>query len=67
MDRYLCVDCLKTFRYFNINDDSDSDLVNLLTARCPYCTSYQIDLTKHGKLLIERQRKIEKINQIVES
>jgi len=45
---------------------SESDVVNLLIAYCPSCKSFDIGLTEHGKLLVERQKKIEHLNQINE-
>ena len=64
MDRYYCKDCGKTFRYYGVNVSSDSSLVNILTSYCPKCGSFNLDLTEHGKLLMERKRKLERLDQL---
>jgi len=72
MDKYVCKDCNETFRSYGIhiptsygdNTITESTLVKVLKAYCPSCGSFNIDLTEHGKLLIERQKKIERLNEI---
>jgi hypothetical protein len=67
MDKYICDNCCSTFNKLTSKNSSAGDgsyLVNILTERCLYCGSYDISLTEHGKLLIERQKKIQKLDQI---
>lgn len=64
MDRYICLDCNKTFRAYGIHVDTESVLVRKLREYCPHCGSFNLDLTEHGKLLIERQKKIQRLNEI---
>jgi ribosomal protein S27AE len=68
MDKYICGNCGSTFNKLTTKNRSaggdGSYLVNILTERCSYCGSYNISLTEHGKLLIERQKKIQKLDNI---
>jgi len=66
MDRYVCNDCGATFRSYD-NTITKSTLVKILKAYCPSCGSFNIGLTEHGNLLVERQKKIERLNQIGKS
>ncbi len=62
MDRYKCNRCKKTFRYYETSN-SESVLVRKVSARCPMCNSYHIGLTEHGKLLVERQKKLSQLDK----
>lgn len=63
MDRYICKSCNKTFHHYPVNN-SESKLVKVLKTHCLKCGSFDIDLTEHGKLLVERARKIQRLNEI---
>jgi len=63
MDKYICNKCGATFRHYKCAD-SESAIVRKLTAHCVVCGSFDIGLTEHGKLLVERQKKIEHLNEL---
>ena len=65
MDRYICNKCGVTFRDYKCAD-SESVVVRRLTACCYICGTNDIGLTEHGKLLSDRRKKIEHLNQINE-
>ena len=64
--KYFCTNCDKEFDktfeqkqqgYF----DNASKLVKSILRTCPYCRGVEIYLTEHGRLLVERGAKLEKI------
>jgi hypothetical protein len=63
--KYFCINCNqkfnKTFEEQQEKDKSASKLVRLILSTCPYCRGVEIYLTEHGRLLVERRAKINKI------
>lgn len=59
--KYICLSCKQEFNEEYINIRTESILVNSLIISCPYCDNMEIDLTKHGKLQVDRRAKINKI------
>jgi len=66
--RYFCDNCdkefNKTFEEQQEKDKSASKLVRSILRTCPYCRGIEIYLTEHGRLLVERRAKIDKIDKI---
>ena len=60
--KYICNHCSKEFDEPSTNKLITSLLIRNMFLVCPYCRSDSIELTEIGKLLIERKKKINKIN-----
>lgn len=65
--KYYCLDCKKEFDEPAENKDSKSRFVRLHVLNCVYCGSKNWELSIHGKLLIERKIKINKIEKSTNS
>lgn len=57
--KYRCVSCGEEFN--EPEKLSGSRFIRMLLIQCPECEGRIIELTEHGKLLIERKAKIDKI------
>jgi len=59
--KYICKNCEILFDEPIENKDIKSWFVRLNILICPKCKSNDIGLSEHGKLLVERKAKINKI------
>ena len=58
--KYICNNCNKNFGK-DAEEQIESLLFRYLLLVCPYCKSGNVILSEQGKLLIERQTKINKL------
>lgn len=59
--KYICLSCGKEFDEPTENKEIKSRFVRLHILKCNSCESYDVTLSEHGKLLVERKAKINKI------
>ena len=59
--KYICNICNLEFNESDENKHIKSLLVRSIGIYCPKCKTFDINLTNHGKLQIERKTKISKI------
>lgn len=59
--KYICWDCGKEFDEPAENKKVESKLVRSSILKCVHCKGNMFELSEHGKLLVERKAKIDKI------
>ena len=59
--KYRCVNCGEEFNEPAENKEIKSRFVRAHILKCPQCDSNNFSLSEHGKLLVDRKAKIEKI------
>ena len=59
--RYICLICGKEFDEPTENKEIKSQFVRVHILKCIHCGDHNIKLSEHGKLLVERKAKINKI------
>jgi hypothetical protein len=59
--KYHCTNCNADFDEPIENKQIPSLLARLTILMCPNCKNTNINLTEHGKLMVERKAKIKKI------
>ena len=61
--KYICLNlsCNHEFDESSENKEINSKLIRMCILKCPNCGSNVIELSKQGKLLVERKAKIDKI------
>jgi DNA-directed RNA polymerase subunit RPC12/RpoP len=59
--KYYCVDCDKNFDESSDSFEIEGKLIRIMSIRCPKCNSSNVCLSEHGKKMVERKAKINKI------